>query len=265
MPGMFNMKNLNVLEKSKGVVIFANNTNTIDYLSIARRAERLINHYLNLPVTIIQNNPTTKNIRYNIDTGVYEPWNNSGRSLAYELSPYDQTILLDSDYLVFDKNLLKLLESVTDYKIMRSNRYIDDSSPDKMGTYSIPTLWATVIVFNKTSKSKMLFDFVSRIERNYGYYRRLYNIPTCNFRNDYAFTIADSVLNGYHQSIENYIPWPMLSVSKAIDSIDLVGNKFLIKSQGQGYVIPKQNIHILSKSFLLSDNCEHLIQKAIDA
>ena len=99
---------MNASGKSRGVVLFAENTDTINYLAIAHRAERLINHYLDLPVTIIGGESSIKNKRYNTDSGEFEPWNNSGRHAAYELSPYDQTILLDSDYLIFDRNLLKI-------------------------------------------------------------------------------------------------------------------------------------------------------------
>ena len=54
------MKNSSALEKSKGVVIFATNTESIDYVKIANRTSRLIEHYLGLPVTILDANSTTK-------------------------------------------------------------------------------------------------------------------------------------------------------------------------------------------------------------
>lgn len=256
------MKNLNALEKSKGVVIFATNTETIDYVSIASRAEQLINHYLNLPVTIISNDTSTPNRRYSLDTGQFETWNNSRRCRAYELSPYDQTILLDSDYFILDDNLLKLMDSIQDYKIIRNNIYIDSAPSDALGNYSIPSLWATIVAFNRTPKSQMLFDLVARIERNYAYYRRLYNIQATNFRNDFAFTIADNILNGYSQDTANYIPWPMLSVNNSIDSLDLRGDKLYIKSQGKAYVTPKQSIHIMGKAWLTSDACADFIKEA---
>jgi hypothetical protein len=259
------MKNLNQSEKSKGVVLFATNTASIDYVTIAKRAERLINYYLNLPVTIISPANTAANFRYSIDSNKFEAWNNSGRHQAYELSPYDQTILLDSDYLMFDNNLLKVLDTVQDYTIARHNSVIDGTNIDTMGKYSLPTLWATVVVFNKTAKAKMLFDLVSRIERNYAYYRRLYNIETANFRNDYAFTIADNMLNGYTQDPANYIPWSILTVSNPINSFVLADQKILLKTTQGAYVLPKQSVHIISKSYLLSDACDKLIKDSTDA
>jgi len=258
------MKKSNKLEKSKGVLLFATNTATIDYVAIAQRAERLINHYLQLPVTIVSGKPKANN-RYNIDSNLIEQWNNGGRSDAYKLSPYDQTILLDCDYFMFDDSFLKILDTVIDYAIPRYNNFVGESSLENMGKYSLPALWATVIVFNKTEKSQMLFDLVARIERNYSYYRTLYNIQATNYRNDYAFTIADNMLNGYVQDSANYLPWPIRTVASTIDSLELKGQTLLLKTNSKGYVLPKQNLHIISKRYLLSDACAQLIKAATDA
>lgn len=259
------MKNSNVSEKSKGVVIFATNTDSIDYVKIANRTSRLIEHYLGLPVTILDSKSTGKNKRYSVDTNQFEQWHNGGRSQAYELSPYDTTILLDSDYLVLDDNLKKIVDTVDDYKIVRHNEFIDISNTNTMGTYSLPYVWATIVIFNKTNKARMLFDMVTRIENNYSYYRQLYNLRESNFRNDYAFTIADNILNGYTQDKANYLPWTMKSIGSAPVSIKLQGSKLFIKNKDQGYVLPKQSIHVISKSWLLSDECQQLIEEAISA
>ena len=259
------MNNSNASEKSKGVILFATNTDTVDYVAIAHRAERLINHYLNLPVTIIETSQTTANKRYNIDSGRFESWNNKGRGTAYELSPYGQTLLIDSDYLIFDNNLLKILDTLQDYTIAKQNKFIDGSQPRLMGKYSLPTLWATVIAFNKTARSQALFDLVKRIERNYPYYWRLYNADATNFRNDFAFTIADNILNGYTQDTRNYLPWPIVTVNRPIQRLSLEKNRFFLETNDQGYVLPKQSLHVMSKEYLLGDELAELIEVATDA
>ena len=259
------MNKSNVSGKSKGVVLFASNTDTVDYVAIAHRAERLINHYLDLPVTIVESLQNTKNKRYNIDSGRFESWNNKGRGTAYELSPYDQTLLIDSDYLIFDNNLLKILDTLQDYTIAKQNKFIDGSQPRMMGKYSLPTLWATVIAFNKTARSQALFDLVKRIERNYPYYWRLYNVDATNFRNDFAFTIADNILNGYTQDTRNYLPWPIVTVNRPIQRLSLEKNRFFLETNDQGYVLPKQSLHVMSKEYLLGDELAGLIEIATDA
>lgn len=249
--------------KSKGVVIFANNTETVNYIAIAKQAQRLVERFWQLPVTIISDQTSQpRNSRYSIDSNKFEQWNNRGRSSAYDVSPYEQTIVIDCDYLVFDTNLLKVLDTVVDYNIARHNRFVDNEwAQTTMGPYSLPTLWATVLVFNKTPRARMLFDLVKRIEDNYAYYRKLYNLKETNYRNDYAFTIADVILNGYTQDPANYLPWPIHTVGSPIESLAVDRSRLLLKTRQQALVLPLQDLHIISKEFLLSEQLDRLISE----
>lgn len=249
------MNQLKKLEKSKGIVIFANNTESIKYVKLAEKAAYLAEKNLSLPVTILtntlDNNLTNKNKRFSVDTGAMESWNNLNRYMAFELSPYDQTILIDSDYLIFDNNLLKLLDTVNDYCLHSNNIFVDNlKHKEILGKYSLKSLWATVIIFNKTKKSELLFKLVKRIQNNFPYYCKLYNIQHTNFRNDYAFTIADNIINGYKQDNSNYIPYPLISVGEPLLDFQIKNESFFIKTKSKAFVLPKQNIHILSKKYL---------------
>ena len=117
------MLNLKKSAKSKGVVVFAFNTD-VDYVGIADNTSRLIAYNLHLPVTLITDqtaNPkfaydkiiyienTGNNFRMANDQEVI--WRNFGRYLAYDLSPYEETILVDTDYLVLDQSLLTLFDT----------------------------------------------------------------------------------------------------------------------------------------------------------
>jgi hypothetical protein len=252
------MKKSVVQEKSRGVLLFAFNTNQTDYVKIAERASRLISHTLELPVTIISDRDITNSL-INSKPGKGTAWRNGDRYRAYELSPYDETLLLDSDYLMLDNNLLKLFEQSYDYRIMTHNQSQTGAWSEQMGAYSFPYQWATAILFKKTNKSKMLFDLVGRIQRNYNYYCHLYQISQSNFRNDYAFTIADNLLNGYNQTLDQGIPWPMLTFNEVVESLTLKNNMIVIKEKNRAYLIPRQNIHIMDKDYLLSDNFENFV------
>lgn len=266
---MFNMKKFDVQEKSRGVLLFAFNTE-INYVEIARRAACLVKHVLNLPVTLVTDkNVNSKefdqvilveNTLQNYKVGTPGIWRNGDRFRAYELSPYYETILIDSDYLVLDQNLLKLFEQDFDYRMMTHNDLPDIEWPAVMGIYSLPYQWATVILFRKTVKSKMLFDMVKKIQQNYTYYLRLYHGKHGSFRNDYAFTIANNILNGYELGMDLGIPWPMLSFDGAVQSIDLRNNMLAIKEKEKAYLIPKQNIHVMDKEYLLTDNFFNFIE-----
>ncbi len=253
------MTKLNVPAKSKGVVLFAVNTATVDYVRIAEQAARLIKHTLNLPTTIITDTgvPSLSNYRTGYAGGT--EWKNGGRYRAYELSPYDETILLDSDYLQLDTSLLTVLETTVDYKLMHNNQNPQQSMSGNMGQLSLDYIWATALTFKRTDKTQMLFDLVGRIERNYAYYRKLYHLRERNFRNDYAFAIANNIINGYTTNTTQSIPWTMLTLDKLIKNIEITGEKMIIREENSAHVIVKQNIHVMDKDYLLSEKFDQLV------
>lgn len=258
------MKKSAVLAKSRGVLLFAFNTERTDYVKIAERAARLVHHTLGLPVTLVTETGTVTehfdttiyvdNTLKNFKIGEQGSWRNGDRWRAYELSLYDETLLIDSDYLMLDTSLLNLFEQDFDYRIMSYNSKPAGEWALKMGMFSHDYVWATAILFRKTARAKMLFDLVGRIQRNYLYYMRLYHMREGNFRNDYAFTIANNILNGYNLNFDQGIVAPMLTFADVTTSITTRGSMLVVKEREKAYVIPRQNIHVMDKSYLLSDN-----------
>lgn len=258
------MKKSVVQEKSRGVLLFAFNTERTDYVKIADQSARLIHHTLDLPVTLITESGSAAdnvdNIVYvdnslkNYKVGEKGSWRNGDRFRAYELSPYDETLLIDSDYLMLDRNLLKLFDQTFDYRIMTHNDKPAGSWSLNMGMFGLPYQWATTVLFRKTSRAEMLFDLVGRVQRNYMYYMKLYHMREGNFRNDYAFTIANNILNGYDLGTDQGVPWPMLTFADVVNSITIKNNLLTIKERERAYVIPQQNIHVMDKGYLLSEN-----------
>ena len=250
------MTNLNASAKSRGVVLFAFNTKLVDYVSIAQQSARLIKYTLDLPVTIISDiGKMTDNYRTGYAHGTQ--WYNSDRYRAYEFSPYDETLLLDSDYLILDDSLLKIVNTINDYTIMTKNQNFQMSMTGDMGVTSLNYVWATAVIFKKTTKSKLLFDLVGKIQRNYPYYRKLYNLREHNFRNDYAFAIADNIINGYTNSPG--IPWTMLTVDAPLKKIEIKNNKLTVRKEESAHVIPKQNIHVMDKNYLQSNDYQQFV------
>lgn len=251
------MTNLNASVKSRGVVIFAQNTNTVNYIKIADRCAQLAKHTLDLPVSII----TLDNLRANFRLGYKggEQWYNFDRYRAYELSPYDETILIDSDYIMLDQSLLKILDVVEDYGLITKNQNPKQSMDGNMGVLSLNYVWATAVVFKKTAKTKMLFDLVKRIQSNYEYYTKLYNIRERNFRNDYAFAIANHIVSGY--TPKSYIPWTMLTLNNLIKNIKVENGKLIVREHESVHILPMQNIHVIDKDYLLSDGYKEFIEQ----
>jgi hypothetical protein len=256
--------NLNALEKSRGIVAFAVNTSTTDYVAIANLTVPMAAKILNLPYTIITEDSIARYARYStrhdVDTGLFVEWKNVGRNSAYELSPYDETLVIDVDYLVQDNSLLRIFDLPWDYILQRHARSLNDEDmPTLMGERSLPYVWATVFAFRRTPKSQQFFELVTRIQENYLYYKELFNVTDRTYRNDYAFAMADIILNGFKICNNFSIPGPMINVTQTIESIIAQDSRLIVKDRERAYVVPKTNLHIMSKRYLQSSNFKDFV------
>jgi hypothetical protein len=263
MSGTNNMPNLNESVKSKGAVIFATNTRETDYVAIAEQNARLVQHFLGLPTTIVSATDTGTNQRFSSDAGRFVEWRNFGRHEAYEASPYDETIILDADYLILDNSLLQLFECPFDYLLFNKNHTIDGTyEANTMGPHSLPLVWATAVLFRRGEKTQMFFELVARIKRNYDYYRLLYNVREGNYRNDYAFAIAHYILSGYRVARNQFAPHMITTFAGAIRSMELRDGHVVVRSD-QAYVLPQQSLHVMSKQYLTTPNLKEFVDQCL--
>lgn len=228
---------------SKGALIFAYN-NDFDYLLMADTAAGLARKNLGVPTTIVTDEASLsgKTLKYADhvitcesvgsntrsfmlpDATVKTAWRNLNRSDAYELSPYDQTLLLDSDYFAFSDRLKHVFN--TEHEFLCFDKVYDVTGQDtyssdaNIGNYSLPMIWATAVYFTKTDFARQVFDFVKVIRENYRYYSLLYNFPQKPFRNDFAFSIALHTLSGYTTDTRHYFPWAMPSLTTRASVVD---------------------------------------------
>lgn len=271
------MKISNELEKSKGIVVFAFNTDKVDYVGIADKTSAIGNRTLGLPVTLVTDYDSDPKFNYDniirvenkksnirpTRSGEIKQWRNFDRYMAFELSPYYETLLVDIDYLILDDSLLKLFETDFDYKLMFNTVSPDGQMSTDMGFRSLDFIWATVVLFRKTAKSKMYFDLIGRIQRNYAYYKALYNC-TGTYRNDFAFAIANHILNGYITDKTLGIPWQMISFDDIVNSIEFHNNMLLVREQSRCVITPVQNLHIMDKQYLVGDNFDKFTERFLN-
>ncbi len=274
MSGINNMNISRNSEESKGVVLFAFNTDSVDYVAIADRCALLVSKFLELPVTLITDKTSSPEFEYDhiirldytganqrtdVVTKKQVQWKNFHRHSVYQHTPYDNTLMIDTDYVVLDTSLLKLFDQTYDYLIQGKSNDFKHSMPARMGNIGLPYVWATVVLFRKTPKSKLFFNLVGRIQRNWGYYRSLFNVDGAQYRNDFAFAMANIILNGYSLDKRNLIPWHMLTISEEITAINIKDNMLIIRTPDKAYMIPKHNIHVMHKQYLLTENYLQLI------
>lgn len=260
---------------SKGVLIFAYN-NAFDYVEMATAAAKLVKKFLNIPVTLVTNSIEVTDpvfdtiIVQDLGESQFERvfnfgsakekvvWHNQNRSSAYDLSPYDQTLLIDADYLMFDDHLKYLFN--TNLEIACYNRVVDISGSNQLqkgarvGFPGIPMQWATVVYFTKSKLAESVFAFMKTIRRNYLYYSTAYNFNPQLFRNDYALSIALQTLTGYNIKKFTAIPGLLMTANTTVALAEVRRSGELIfkwqTKHDSKYLMMRlrdTNIHIMNK------------------
>ena len=70
---------------------------------------------------------------------------------------------------------------------------------DKISDTSVDFYWATVVFFRKTKVNEIYFNLIKHIQENYMHYRSVYQFKSNVYRNDFAFSIAAHIMNGYQK------------------------------------------------------------------
>lgn len=214
----------------RGVVIFAHNSEEIDYQAMAAWSAGRIRRHLALPTTLITDTEphdtsafesiviTTADAggtRHFADVGRNITWFNGNRMDVYALSPYDETLVLDADYVVCSNQLNLLFDIPEDFLATRwayditGLQTFDDLN--WFGKTKMPMAWATVMRFNRSAVAKNIFGIMSMVRKNWQHYRHLYGINKSTYRNDHALSIALNVVNGF-QARWPSVPWSLASV-----------------------------------------------------
>lgn len=209
---------------SIGALIFAQNNNNVDYIKLAIFCALNVIKHLEIPVSVVTDSPdwllseypdhpfdkvidikNPDNIQYkryydsSLSSRILE-WKNFTRYHAYQLTPYDNTLLLDSDYVINSSLLKKSFNREYDLQIYKESFELSGwrstAEFERINQFSIPFYWATVVFFRKSQIVESFFDLVSYIKDNWTYFRMLYNIDSPLYRNDYAFSIAIHIMNG---------------------------------------------------------------------
>jgi len=243
---------------TQGVLLYCFDTEKVRYHGIMDRCISLIKKNLGLDITVVTNKTTLSswsNIE-NCNTVVIEQeignrrdsqdWYNLDRCHAYDISPYDTTLLLDIDYFCYTDNLLQYMRYDCDFLITSRVHDLTDRGLYNFSENSvIPMVWATVIIFKKTAKAKNIFDMVKYVKANYQHFCELYRIDFKNFRNDYAFAIA---LNQIDADVgQNLIPATLCTLPADTDVLEFHDRGFDFRINDKIGQVRDQDAHILNK------------------
>lgn len=213
---------------SRGAILFAFNSEKFNYYKMAEQTAKRINYFLDSPVTLVTDEKShDETSSYTWDNVIkvvpdknnfrdWGQWINKDRYQAFELSPYDETILLDVDYMVNSNKLLKTFETCNDFCCHNKTTFLmhPDAPQEALSSYSYDTLWATVVTFKKTKRAQQIFECLEMVQKNFEHYANIHSFISASYRNDYALTLALRITNGHCILPGDFIPWNLVHVGK---------------------------------------------------
>ena len=270
--------------------MYAHNTRAVDYALMAIISAGLAKKNLSVPVSLVTDKstidwmkesniyvkaveifehiieverPQTNNSR-RLNDGVNNsivPFINSNRDSAWELTPYDRTLLIDTDFFILSNRLQEFWE--VDADVLIGDSINDVFSQNRLGYHDkyisdtgIKMYWATTVMFTKNETSKFFFELVNHIRDNYNHYADLFRFDNRQYRNDISFSIAKHILQGYEEDQSISLPPVLTALDKDI-LYDVVDNqfKFLIDynldSNFCAANISAIDIHIMNKQSII--------------
>jgi hypothetical protein len=275
---------------SNGVLIFAHNSTALDYALMSIIAGGLAKKHLNVPISLATDENTvlwmkTSNI-YDRATKIFDkiiliekpktnnqrklhdgehsemiPFTNTNRTSAWDITPYERTLLIDSDYLIFT-NALNEYWSSTDVLISNAMNDINDNSRagyhDRyVSDTGVHMYWATTVMFSKNDAGKRFFELVNYVKNNYQYYGDVFRFDTRQYRNDIAFSITKHILDGFETDSITTLPPVLTAIDRdMLHSVDATGKlTFLVSPKMDSKFVvtslANTNIHIMNKQSII--------------
>lgn len=188
------------------------------------------------------------------------PFYNVDRCDAYKISPYDETLLIDADYLILSNNLNSCwghnneLMMNWSYQDIMSER--DDPTLKRLSPSGITMYWATVVYFRKTDFVEQFFKTVEHVRDNREYYQDVYKWPGNLYRNDYSFSVAAHMMGGFVDKGIEQLPIPHLYKTFDTDDVHSAPSKnelvfYLEKPRSLGdFILCKWrglDVHVMNK------------------
>jgi hypothetical protein len=284
---------------TKGILIFAHNSRELDYGLMAMISGNLASKYLNLPVSLATDkstinwlkesgnysragmifdeiiridNPASGNKRKIYDGNSFKivPFENYSRADAWYITPYDHTLLIDSDFLIFTDNLNHYWD--LDSSFMMASGINDIFKQERLGYHDryvsdtgVHMFWATTVMFKKDKAALTHFELIDYVRKNYRYYSDLFRFDGRQYRNDRSFTVAKHILDGFETNFNYSLP-PLTTVldRDILYSVSKNQRLYFLINQNQNseqyFPLSVKNIdlHVMNKQSIIR-NSERLL------
>jgi hypothetical protein len=272
---------------TKGVLVFARNNVKVDYIKQAYFLAKRVRKYLDIPTSIVTDSVQYLLSEYSdarkvfdkiipVDTSINEnhgtrkywdgslvnnrlEFKNNSRPYAYDLSPYEETLLLDTDIIICNNIYKQCFSQAQNFLIYK--RAVDLSGIDRgqeferISDSSADFYWATAVFFRKTPENKIFFDLTKHVMENWQHYKNVFQMDLPYYRNDHCFSVAIHIMNGYQQAdFANPMPGTLYYTTdkSLLWDIDNDNLFFLLeKHKYAGEYVPLKiknaNVHVMNK------------------
>lgn len=245
-------------EEENGVCFFAYNNSQLDYVQFAHIAAGYVKanmknnstclitdsgtyawlkesvddkwHSTCFDTVVIDDVAHDSNPRKHFDSPWTEfsaPFLNSNKHDIFNLSPFEKTILLDTDYIVKNNFYDYIFDTKHPVAMHRNAIYLEHQPPYmnevSLSDGGVHHWWSTVVYFDKSEESKVFFDTWQHVKDNWDYYALLYQFPGKLFRTDFCVSVAAHLLNGFNNEtyMHDFMSIPMKNMDQKDDIIEI--------------------------------------------
>lgn len=275
---------------NKGVVVLAHNNRQVDYAKMAIIAGKFAAENLHVPVSLITDDATVEWMQqshtWTLAESIFDkiitvprpitgnqrilhdgtdqacvPFLNSNRSVIWEHTPYQRTLLIDSDFIICSDQLSHYWDIEQDIMISDG---LNDIQGDRYGVLDqwtsetgVHLYWATTVLFTKNANTKIFFQLVDYVRENYKYYADLFRFRSDQYRNDISFSVAKHILDGFEKSS---VALPRVLTVQDKDMLESINDDgrmiFAVKSATDAesfYMasVKDQDVHVMNKQSII--------------
>ena len=179
-------------EKTRGICLFCYNNNQLDYAKYAHIAAAMVKRFMkNNNTCLITDNGTLGWIENSIPAAVTErcfdeivvydvehdenprkhydspwteftaPFKNSNKHEVIDLTPFDQTLLMDTDFMVQNNFYDYVFDTDHGVALHKHARYLEHQRPYlneiNLNEHGIHHWWSTVVYFDRTNAESQIF------------------------------------------------------------------------------------------------------------
>lgn len=256
-----------------GALLYVFDNERIDYWRLAVECAKRIDKYWKLPVSVVTDSGTAANIppglfdntivvsedasnkRFYQDYAANLSFRNRNRCDALIHTPYEYTVMVDTDFLVQSRAVLdawakrELAVSRSAYSVCPPRdlpadmRYLSEQN-------QIDMFWATIVCWqSRSSKAQLFFKNWRKAVDNYQFYSSVFKFSREPMRNDFAATVAIEMLRACNSSLNAVLPYSIPTLQIADEVVRM--EPMLVRSTDGSLVSVYSDLHVMNKKSLL--------------